>query len=161
MSNNINTLLTITEASNMFNVTRQAIMIVIKSKRLNAKKEKSKWVISPEDWKSYLDTKYDRRFSVKDGEFLFDESLGKMSPKMLAQKFGVNIQHIYYLIRGKKIPACKKGGSYVISNEDIKNIEEVIKHSHKKTGPKVKNGLGNKSDYQRRRKNTYKKISRI
>ena len=50
----------ITEAARINNVTRQAIYVAIKLKKLKAKKETTRWTIDLNDLEEYRNNKYSR-----------------------------------------------------------------------------------------------------
>ena len=66
----------ITEAARINNVTRQAIYVAIKQKKLKASKEATRWTINLEDLEEYRRNKYSRTKSMFNGELLFDERKG-------------------------------------------------------------------------------------
>ncbi|MBM3192289.1 MAG: helix-turn-helix domain-containing protein, partial [Chlamydiae bacterium] len=53
-------LVTITEAARINNVTRQAIYVAIKQKKLKAFKETTRWTIDIKDLEKYRSQKYSR-----------------------------------------------------------------------------------------------------
>ena len=116
-------ILTIQETCEKFGLTRQAILLAIRSKRLNAVKIKGKWRFSPKDWQDYQSSKYDRKHSIRNGKPLYDMDNGFLSPCMVAKEFGVSTQHMYYLIRKDLIPYSRNGSAYVL------NRKEMIKNS--------------------------------
>ena len=155
-----NRMFTISSAAREYDVSRQAITLIIRNKRLNAIKKKHRWSFTQEDWEKYQSSRYDRRYSKRNGKLLYNPENGIISPRMLANELNVHIQHIYYLIRTGKIPVKRSKSAYVINRNDIPNIHEIVRASHKRTGPK-KHGSGNQGHHKGRGKNAYKKISRI
>lgn len=110
--------LTITEAAQKQNVTRQAIYAAIKHGRLNANKQTHKWFITEDDLRKYNDTKYSREFSSCDGELIFNKDKGLYSVSQIAEKFNVPIQRVYYTCRQGDLKTYRKGAAWVISGND-------------------------------------------
>lgn len=120
----------ITEAANLNNVTRQAIYVAIKLNKLKATKETTRWTISLEDLEEYRRQKYSRSKSVFDGELLFDNNKGFFSVNQVAQMLSVPAQKIYYATRIGLLKAQRKGAAWVIHSDDVKEYQE--KHAQKK-----------------------------
>jgi len=110
----------ITEAAEINNVTRQAIYVAIKLNKLKAKKEASRWTIHVDDLAEYRMKKYSRAKSTYEGELLFDNERGFYSVKQTADMLGVPVQKIYYATRIGRLKAHRKGSAWVIHEDDIK-----------------------------------------
>lgn len=110
---------TITEAAKINNVTRQAIYVAIKLKKLRARKENSRWTIDLADLEEYRQNKYSREKSMFDGELIFDREKGYYSVKQVAERLKVPAQKIYYATRVGLLPAHRKGAAWVIHVDDI------------------------------------------
>ncbi|MCH9611400.1 MAG: EUO transcription factor [Chlamydiales bacterium] len=108
----------ITEAAKINNVTRQAIYVAIKQKKLRATK-KSRWEIDLKDLEEYRRNKYSRKKSMFDGELLFDNERGYFSVNQVAQKLSVPAQKIYYATRTGMIKGTRKGAAWVIHTDEI------------------------------------------
>ncbi len=108
----------ITEAAKINNVTRQAIYVAIKQKKLKAMK-KSRWEIDLVDLEEYRKNKYSRTKSIFDGELLFDNDRGYYSVNQVARILNVPAQKIYYAIRSKRLPAVQKGAAWVIHKDSV------------------------------------------
>lgn len=122
-------LLTITEASNKFGLTRQAIFFCIRTKRLEAKKIKGCWKFSVNQWNEYRKNRYNRKFSTdENGDKIYGKEKGVYSPSMVAEMLGVNTQRIYYLIKCKIIPFDRIGHKYLITKETIHCCEKIIRN---------------------------------
>lgn len=63
---------TLSEAAKINNVTRQAIYVAIKQKKLRAYKNPTRWIIDVEDLDQYRKLKYSRTKSMYNGELIFD-----------------------------------------------------------------------------------------
>jgi hypothetical protein len=126
--------LTITQASNIYDITRQAIAIAIKSKRLNAVKVKKHWYFTQEDWDKYHNSRYDRKHSVRNGRHIYDIETGVLSPSMIAKEYNVKIQQIYYIIRKNILPYERVGFAYVIKKNEFEKIHKLFLKNRKKTG---------------------------
>lgn len=108
----------ITEAAKINNVTRQAIYVAIKQKKLRATK-KSRWEIDLEDLEEYRRNKYSRTKSMFDGELLFDNHRGYYSVNQVADRLNVPAQKIYYATRTGMIKGTRKGAAWVIHEDEI------------------------------------------
>src|SRR4051794_36381609 len=75
----------ITEAARINNVTRQAIYVAIKQRKLKAHKDSTRWTIDLKDLEEYRKNKYSRTKSIFDGELLFDNAKGYHSVNQVAQ----------------------------------------------------------------------------
>lgn len=114
----------ITEAAKINNVTRQAIYVAIKQKKLKAHKDATRWLIHLEDLEEYRKNKYSRAKSMYDGELLFDNKAGYYSVKQVAKMLGVPAQKIYYATRIGLLKASRKGAAWVIHIDDVKEYQE-------------------------------------
>ena len=114
----------ITEAAEINNVTRQAIYVAIKLNKLKAKKEASRWTIHLNDLSDYRQQKYSRTKSTYEGELLFDNSKGFYSVKQASDLLGVPVQKIYYATRIGRLKAHRRGSAWVIHENDIKGFRE-------------------------------------
>lgn len=113
----------ITEAAQINNVTRQAIYVAIKLNKLRAKKEASRWTIHVDDLADYRRQKYSREKSTFDGELLFDNLKGYYSVKQVAEMLGVPVQKIYYATRIGRLKAHRRGSAWVMHIEDVKGYK--------------------------------------
>jgi len=114
----------ITEAARINNVTRQAIYVAIKQRKLKAYKDSTRWTIDLNDLEEYRKNKYSRTKSIFDGELLFDNTKGYYSVNQVAQLLGVPAQKIYYATRVGLLKAIRKGAAWVIHTNDIKGYQE-------------------------------------
>lgn len=114
----------ITEAARINNVTRQAIYVAIKQKKLKAIKDATRWSIRLEDLNEYRRNKYSRTKSTFNGELLFDPNKGYYSIGQVAKKLGVPAQKIYYATRIGLMKAQRKGAAWVIHEDDIRAYQE-------------------------------------
>ena len=114
----------ITEAARINNVTRQAIYVAIKQKKLKATKDATRWTIHLDDLDEYRKNKYSRTKSMFDGELLFDNRKGYYSVNQAAKVLGVPAQKIYYATRVGLLKAHRKGAAWVIHIEDLKGFQE-------------------------------------
>lgn len=109
----------ITEAAKINGVTRQAIYVAIKLKKLKAHKESRRWEISLKDLDEYRKNKYSREKSLYEGELLFDHSKGFYSINQVAKLLNVPAQKIYYATRVGLMKAHRKGAAWVVHMDDI------------------------------------------
>jgi excisionase family DNA binding protein len=114
----------ITEAARINNVTRQAIYVAIKQKKLKASKDSTRWTIDLDDLEEYRKNKYSRTKSMYNGELLFDNRKGFFSVNQAAKLLNVPAQKIYYATRVGLLKAHRKGAAWVVSTEDIKEYQE-------------------------------------
>ena len=111
------------DASEYAKVTRQAIYVAIKKKKLTAVKRRGRWCIFKKDLHSYQLNKHNRHLRVVDGERIYDPEKGLFSiPEvcmMISTKMKqpYSIQHLYYLVRSGQLKAFKRGSAWVISKE--------------------------------------------
>lgn len=120
----------ITEAAEINNVTRQAIYVAIKLNKLRATKESARWTINVSDLEEYRRHKYSRSKSVYNGELLFDNDKGYYSINQTARMLSVPVQKIYYATRKGVLKASRRGVAWVVHGQDIKEYQE--KHMQKK-----------------------------
>jgi excisionase family DNA binding protein len=114
----------ITEAARIHNVTRQAIYVAIKQKKLRARKEATRWTIHLDDLEEYKTNKYSRSKSIYGGELLFDPNKGYYSINQVARMLNVPAQKIYYATRVGLMKAIRKGAAWVIHIDDIRSYQE-------------------------------------
>jgi excisionase family DNA binding protein len=124
----------ITEAARINNVTRQAIYVAIKQKKLKATKDSTRWTIHLDDLEEYRRNKYSRTKSMFDGELLFDNHKGYFSVNQAAKLLNVPAQKIYYATRVGLLKAVRKGAAWVIHSEDIKGYQEDYLNRKPKVG---------------------------
>ncbi|MBI5273243.1 MAG: helix-turn-helix domain-containing protein [Chlamydiia bacterium] len=122
--NDTTKVVSITEAARINNVTRQAIYVAIKQKKLKASKDATRWTIHLDDLEEYRKNKYSRTKSIFDGELLFDNRKGFYSVNQAAQFLNVPAQKIYYATRVGLLKAHRKGAAWVIHIDDIKGYQE-------------------------------------
>lgn len=113
----------ITEAAKINNVTRQAIYVAIKQKKLRASKDATRWTINLEDLENYRKHKYSRTKSMHNGELVFDNNKGFYSVNQVANMLGVPAQKIYYATRVGLMKATRKGAAWVIHSDEVKRYQ--------------------------------------
>jgi len=126
----------ITEAAKINNVTRQAIYVAIKQKKLKATKS-SRWEISLKDLEEYRRNKYSRAKSTFNGEPLFDNEGGYFSVNQVAKQLGIPAQKVYYATRIGLIKGTRKGAAWVIHQDEINRYRAEYldkKGDRRKTG---------------------------
>jgi len=124
----------ITDAARINGVTRQAIYVAIKQKKLKASKDATRWTINLRDLEEYRENKYSRTKSMRDGELLFDNRKGNYSINQTAKMLGVPAQKIYYATRVGLLKSSRKGAAWIISVEDIKAYQENYLNRKPKVG---------------------------
>ena len=125
-----NKILSITEAAKLNNVTRQAIYVAIKLKKLKATKKTTRWTIDLADLEEYRKNKYSRTKSVYNGELLFDNGKGYYSINQVARMLEVPAQKIYYATRAGIMKAHRCGAAWVVHTAAI----EEYRTSYLETG---------------------------
>ncbi len=111
--------LTISEAAELYDVTRQAIYVAIKLKKLKAKKDTSRWTIQLSDLEAYRQERYSRMKSTYEGEPLYDNEKGFFSIHQTAKILNVPAQKIYYATRTGMLRGSRKRAAWVIHADDI------------------------------------------
>ena len=113
----------IIEAAKINKVTRQAIYVAIKQKKLKTTK-KTRLEIDIKDLEEYRNNKYSRTKSMFGGELLFDNNKGYFSVNQVARLLGVPAQKIYYATRTGMIKGSRKGAAWVIHSDEVKRYQE-------------------------------------
>jgi excisionase family DNA binding protein len=124
----------ITEAARINNVTRQAIYVAIKQKKLKATKDSTRWTIHLDDLEEYRANKYSRTKSIYDGELLFDNRKGFYSVNQAARYLNIPAQKVYYATRVGLLKAHRKGAAWVIHIDDLKGYQETYLNRKPKVG---------------------------
>lgn len=124
----------ITEAARINNVTRQAIYVAIKQKKLKATKDSTRWTIHLDDLEEYRRNKYSRTKSMFNGELLFDNRKGYYSVNQAAKLLNVPAQKIYYATRVGLLKATRRGAAWVILTDDIKAYQDNYLDKKPKVG---------------------------
>ena len=114
----------ITEAARINNVTRQAIYVAIKQKKLKATKDVTRWTIHLDDLEEYRKNKYSRTKSMFNGELLFDAGKGFFSINQVAKMLNIPAQKVYYATRVGLMKAHRKGAAWVVHADDLKSYQE-------------------------------------
>ena len=115
---------TLSEAARINNVTRQAIYVAIKQKKLRAYKNPTRWIIDIEDLDQYRKLKYSRTKSMHEGELIFDNKKGFYSIQQASKMLNVPYQKIYYATRIGLLKAMRKGSAWVVHMDDLKRYQE-------------------------------------
>lgn len=116
---------TLSEAARMNNVTRQAIYVAIKQKKLRAYKNPTRWIIDIDDLEQYRKSRYSRSKSMQNGELVFDNSKGFYSIQQASKLLDVPYQKIYYATRIGLLKASRKGSAWVVHIDDLKRYQDT------------------------------------
>ena len=116
---------TLSEAAKINNVTRQAIYVAIKQKKLKAYKNTTRWIIDLDDLEDYKKLKYSRTKSIHDGELLFDNKKGFYSIQQTSKMLNIPYQKVYYATRIGLMKAVRKGSAWVVHIDDIKQYQQT------------------------------------
>lgn len=127
----------ITQAAKLNNVTRQAIYVAIKLKKLRASKNASRWTINMDDLEDYRKNKYSRTKSMFNGELLFNNHEGYFSVNQVAEILGVPAQKVYYATRIGLMKAHRRGAAWVIHKDDVRSYREGYLDKRKKAKRKA------------------------
>jgi len=125
-------ILSISQASKRYKVSRQAIFLCIQKGRLKASVIDKKWRFTVNAWNEYIDSKYHRRFSVRDGKKMYDIDEGILSPSMISERFGIHKQKVYYLVRKGIIPSERIGSAYIIQEQNFLKYMSTAKKKLRK-----------------------------
>lgn len=118
---------TVSEAAKIKDVTRQAIYLAIRLKRLRAYKHDDKWKIFLVDLNDYDSKRFSRiHHSVFEGEPLFDESRGYFSVDKASKMINVPKQKLYYAIRTGVLKASRKRAAWVIHVDDLFEYQKSL-----------------------------------
>ena len=115
---------TLSEAAKINNVTRQAIYVAIKQKKLRAYKNPTRWIIDTDDLEQYRKLKYSRTKSMHNGELIFDNKKGFYSIQQASKMLNVPYQKIYYATRIGLLKATRKGSAWVVHVDDLKKYQD-------------------------------------
>jgi excisionase family DNA binding protein len=115
---------TLSEAAQINNVTRQAIYVAIKQKKLKAYKNPTRWIIHRDDLATYRNLKYSRTKSMYNGELVFDNGRGFYSIQQAAKLLNVSYQKIYYATRIGLLKSTRKGAAWVVHIDDLKQYQQ-------------------------------------
>ncbi|WP_276816411.1 helix-turn-helix domain-containing protein [Chlamydia gallinacea] len=126
----------ITQAAKLHNVTRQAIYVAIKQKKLKASKT-TRWEIDIKDLEDYKRNRYSRKKSLYQGELLFDNSKGCYSVNQVAEMLGIPVQKVYYATRTGTMRGERKGAAWVIHHSEIERYKN--EYLSKQAAKKIKN----------------------
>lgn len=111
--------ITLTEASKIYGVTKQAISVAIKQGYIPVTREKTdrrKVFILSEDVEKYRNNRWSRAHHFEDGE---------LSPDMAAEIIGCPVQRIYHLIRLNQLAFWRQGKQIItIKKEDVLKIKD-------------------------------------
>ena len=118
------TYLTIKDCAKLKKVTIHAIRSAVRSNKLKAEKNGRRWLIKIKDLFDYEQNKFNRDLSIYDGKLRFDFNEGELSLRKCCKIYNLNEQQIYYAVRKNKIPAKKKGGTWVLNVGDIERYKE-------------------------------------
>ena len=115
---------TLSEAAKINNVTRQAIYVAIKQKKLRAYKNPTRWIIDIDDLDQYRKLKYSRTKSMHEGELIFDNTKGFFSIQQASKMLNVPYQKIYYATRIGLLKSTRKGSAWVVHLDDLKKYQD-------------------------------------
>jgi len=121
--------LTIIEAAHILGVTRQAVDVAIKKKRLKSTKDpkSGRRKINRQDLEEYRLKKYSRDLSTFNGELLFDNAKGFYSIGQTAKLLEVDYQKIYHAISIGLLNADRRGCAWVLHIDAIEDYKKTLK----------------------------------
>lgn len=112
----------VSEAAKIKNVTRQAIYLAIRLKRLRAYRHEDKWRVFLVDLNEYDERRYSRIYHST--EPIFDDH--KISVEKASQMIKVPKQKIYYAIRTGLLKATRKNSSWVVLVSDLFHYQSEL-----------------------------------
>ena len=110
--------MSMSDLARKYHVTRQAVFKVIEKGLIPAHREGREWRVFEADYNEFRAAKYNRCRSKFNGDLLYRPDFQEMSPRQCAKLFGLHEQHVYYLVRHKKIPFEKRGAAVILRFED-------------------------------------------
>ena len=111
--------MTPTELSRIYGFSKQAICRSIKDGRIKASKLEGRWFVEEEEYKKYLDGKYERRSDI------FKEETN-YTPKKCSEILKCSIQRIYHHIRTGHIKASRYRSAWVIHRKDFEEYMKLL-----------------------------------
>ena len=119
--------MTVKEVANRLSLSPAGIKKAIHDKRLNASKQGGRWVIQIDHLEYYRKNRWNRNRSLYRGVPLFDKSKGEYSAEEVAELLDCPVQHVYYACREKKLKTERKGATWVINIQDVKEYAQIMK----------------------------------
>jgi len=116
--------MTPSDISKNYHVSRQSVWLKIKEGRIKATKVKNRWMITDQEYKNYLDSKY-----LRDPK-MFDKSKGELSVKEAAVLIGCSLQRIYYHLRTGHIKSKRLGAAWVINLQDLMEYKKTLRRTN-------------------------------
>ncbi len=118
---------TIATAAKFLNVTRQAVYIAVKSKKLKAYQlPNGRWNMHRDSLIEYDRGKYKRENCLdREGNLLFDHQKGFYSPRQIAEKLNLRTQNVYFFIRMGYVPVKRFGAAYILQEADMVKFLET------------------------------------
>lgn len=114
----------VSEAARIKKVTRQAIYLAIRLKRLKAYKHDERWRVFLVDLKDYDANRFSRiHHSTFNGQPVFDEEKGYFSVDKAAKMINIPKQKLYYAVRTGLLKAERKKSAWVIHVSDLLRYE--------------------------------------
>ena len=116
----MDTHVSVSQAARLKKVTRQAIYLAIKLKRLKAYRHDNSWRIFIRDLNEYDSKLYSTEHrSDHDGSPIFDDANGFFSIEKCSQLTKIPRQKLYYAIRKGWLKAKRKRASYIVFVYDL------------------------------------------
>ncbi len=117
----------IKELSEFLGVSRQAIHVAIRKKKLYATKKGKAWTISCVDADFYRHNRFNHELRrMKNGHMLFDQSKNFYSIRQAAKFTGIPIGAIYYGLSKELYPYRRYGSTYILHIESKKEFINII-----------------------------------
>ena len=117
-------LLTITEAAEYSRVSRQAVYVALKDKRLLGFQRKNKWFVRRADLDYYRSQKYIGDNRKNAGKKIFNLEEGRYSVHQVAKFMAAGLgrpytmNRVYFLLMKGRLKALRVGAAWVIMKED-------------------------------------------
>jgi len=119
-----NELLSLTAAAQYAKVQRQAFWLALEKGRLKAVgkhvvKGRRQWMFKKSDIDEYRKTKYDRQYSVHNGDLKFCPEKNRWSVGQVSKYMSVPANRIYYLVRSGQLKSYRVGTAIILKKEDF------------------------------------------
>lgn len=122
-----NELLSLTAAAQYAKVQRQALWLALEKGRLKSVgkqvvKGRQQWMFTKAAIDEYRKTKYDRQYSMINGDLKFSPEKNRWSVAQVSKYMSVPINRIYYLVRSGQIRCQRMGSAIVLKKEDFVSV---------------------------------------
>jgi hypothetical protein len=122
--------MTLTQAAEYMGLTRQAVYIAIKTKKMTGYKKDGMWFVSQKEINGYMGRRYNRTYSTwKNGKPKFDKDKGELCTREVSERLKIPMQKAYYMIRTGRLRSLRKGASYVVLIKDLEEAKKILNNN--------------------------------